>query len=228
LSNRGAFYLFLAGTLISAVLFLVLTVDTHRQVGALTNADQLTEEVVEGKRVWHKHECNLCHTILGFGGYYAPDMTRVHQRIGAEGIKASVLRPEEVFADSFRKMPNLGVTEEEADQLVAFLEWTGNIDNNDWPPQDSRDRQQNRLRAAGLSQGAAAYSQFCMGCHSLDGQGGNIGPDLNNVGLKYSPEEIAQFIGDPQSVDPESTMPPQPHVEEDDRQAIGEFLAGQQ
>lgn len=226
--NRAAFYVFVAGTLISAVIFLGLTWDTHRQVDELTNTDQLSEDVVAGKHVWQDKECNLCHTILGFGGYYAPDMTRVYQRIGAEGIRRAVLQPAETFADSFRKMPDRGVSEAEVEQLVAFFQWVNEIDNNDWPPQDSQQRQQNRLRATGVSQGAAAFSQFCMGCHSLNGQGGSIGPELNNVGLKYSADEIAQYAADPTSVNPASTMPPQDHVEEADRQAIGEFLAGQQ
>jgi nitric oxide reductase subunit C len=50
------------------VLFLVLTVDTHSQFAALTNADQLDEQVIAGKRAFQHYNCNDCHTILGFGG----------------------------------------------------------------------------------------------------------------------------------------------------------------
>jgi hypothetical protein len=32
----------------------------------LTHASQLSAEVVAGKRVWQKYNCNDCHTILGF------------------------------------------------------------------------------------------------------------------------------------------------------------------
>ncbi|MGQ9834912.1 MAG: c-type cytochrome [Thermoanaerobaculaceae bacterium] len=35
-----------------------------------------------GKRAFEKYNCNDCHTILGFGGYYAPDLTRAYQRLG--------------------------------------------------------------------------------------------------------------------------------------------------
>ncbi len=72
MSKKAAFWFFLIGTLSSAALFLVLTFDTHRQVKVLTNADRLSDEVVAGKKVWEKYNCNDCHTILGFGGYYGP------------------------------------------------------------------------------------------------------------------------------------------------------------
>ncbi len=230
--NKKAFYIFLAGTLTSLAIFLGLTWDTHRQVDALTNADKLSEQVVAGKRVWEKKNCNLCHTILGFGVYYAPDVTKVHKRIGTEGIKQVVLQPEVVFKDSFRKMPNLGVTEQEATDLAAFLEWVSKIDNHDWPPQDSEERMSAAERratgGAGLSRGAAAFQQNCIGCHSIGGAGGSIGPALDTIGATYDAATVAAYIAEPTSVDPQSTMPPQTTVSDDDRSAIGEFLAKQQ
>ena len=89
-NKKGAKWIFWIGTLSSLILFLVLTVDTHRQVKVLTHAENLSEQVVQGKRVWQKYNCNDCHTILGFGGYYAPDMTKVYTRIGKEGIRQTV------------------------------------------------------------------------------------------------------------------------------------------
>ena len=230
MSNRNAFYFFLGGTLISLVIFLALTVDTHRQVGALTHADKLSDAVVAGKHVFEGKNCNECHTMLGFGVYYAPDLTKVYKRIGGEGIKAAVLRPQEVFKNSIRKMPNLDVTPEQADQLVAFFEWAGNIDNNDWPPQDRKfsNQDQTRLEASGLSKGAAAFKQYCMGCHAIGGAGGSIGPALDGVGAKYDSATIVKITIDPASVNPGATMPPQTTVPDADRQAIGEFLAKQQ
>lgn len=232
MANKNAFFIFLAGTLISLVIFLALTWDTHQQVDALTNADKLSDQVVAGKHVWEDKNCNLCHTILGFGVYYAPDLTKVHKRIGTEGIKQVVLQPEVIFKDSIRKMPNLGVTEQEATDLAAFLEWTSNIDNHDWPPQDSEDRmsatERRAIGGAGLSRGAAAFQQNCIGCHSVGGAGGSIGPALDTIGATHDAATIAAIIADPTSVKADSKMPPQTNVSDDDRQAIGEFLAKQQ
>lgn len=230
MANKGAFYIFLIGTLSSLALFLGLTWDTHRQVGALTNADKLSDQVVAGKHVWEKKNCNECHTILGFGIYYAPDLTRVYGRIGAEGIKSAVLRPEKIFADSIRKMPNLDVTQQEADDLVAFLEWVDKIDNHDWPPQDTAEsRAKRKLSGAfALSPGAAAFKEKCMSCHEIGGAGGSLGPALDSVGSKYDSGEIAIYITDPKSVDPDSEMAAVTGLSEADRQAIADFLAGQE
>src|SRR5512145_2497077 len=77
MTKKIAFRIFLLGTVASAIVFLAATWDTHRQVAVLSNVDKLSDQVVAGKAAFQKYNCNDCHTILGFGGYYAPDLTRV-------------------------------------------------------------------------------------------------------------------------------------------------------
>jgi len=230
MSNRNAFLWFLGATLGSLVIFLYLTVDTHRQVGALTNADQMSDTVVAGKRVWDGKNCNLCHTILGFGVYYAPDMTKVFTRIGGPGIKNAVQNPAQVFQASIRHMPDLDVTDEQTDQLIAFLDWTSKIDNHDWPPQDkprSASTEQRGLAALGLSEGANVFKRSCMGCHSIEGSGGSSGPALDSVGAKYDTAMLVRFVGNPPSVQPGSKMTSQTQLSQEQLQAVGEFLGKQ-
>src|SRR5512138_951357 len=121
MTKKTAYWIFLIGTLSSAILFLGLTVDTHRQVEALSHADKLSENVVAGKRAFEKYNCNDCHTILGFGAYYAPDLTKVVQRVGEDGLRYRVRHPELAFAKSERKMPQQRVSEVEIENLVAFF-----------------------------------------------------------------------------------------------------------
>ncbi|PIY25551.1 MAG: cytochrome C, partial [Deltaproteobacteria bacterium CG_4_10_14_3_um_filter_60_8] len=128
MTKRIAFHIFLWGTLFSAVLFLWLTWDTHHQVAALSHADTLSAEVIAGKRAFEKYNCNDCHTILGFGGYYAPDLTKVVKRLGAEGVRYRIQSPDKAFAASPRKMPVQGISVAELDHLVAFFSWVGEID----------------------------------------------------------------------------------------------------
>jgi len=52
MTKKVALWIFLLGTISSAVLFLYLTYDTQRQVEALSHADKLSTEVVEGKRAF--------------------------------------------------------------------------------------------------------------------------------------------------------------------------------
>ncbi|MFO0752592.1 MAG: cytochrome c [Thermodesulfovibrionales bacterium] len=231
MTKKTAFWIFILGTLSSAVLFLILTWDTHRQVKVLSNVDKLSPQVIEGKRVFEKYNCNDCHTILGFGGYYAPDLTKVVQRTGEDGIRFRVKSPETAFANSWRKMPQQHVSDAEIESLIAFFTWIGAVDNNDWPPQDSKKRmtrgEEIAVAAGGLSPGAAVFqNRGCMHCHSLHGKGGKFGPPLDTVGRRLTLEQIEHYIKDPKSVNPRALMPPQKDLSEKELEEVAKFLAG--
>jgi len=230
MTKKTAFWIFLLGTISSAVLFLAATWDTHRQVATLSNVDKLSEQVVAGKRAFEKYNCNDCHTILGFGGYYAPDLTKVVQRIGADGVRYRIKSPELAFANSWRKMPNLRVSDAETENMVAFFTWVGEINNNDWPPQDSRKRlsrgEQAMVATVGVSPGAAVFqTKGCMNCHSLKGTGGTFGPAMDAVGKKLSREQIARYVRDPKGVNPKSMMPPQTELSDRELEEVANFLS---
>ena len=91
MGKKGARNFFIWGTVICTAVFIWLTIDTHTTIPKRTNTDQLTDEVVLGKRVWHKHNCNDCHTILGIGGYYSPDVTKAYSTRG-EILAKSILK----------------------------------------------------------------------------------------------------------------------------------------
>ncbi|RII28544.1 MAG: cytochrome C [Geobacter sp.] len=230
MSKKSAFWLFLIGTVSSAVIFLGLTWDMHRQVAALSHADKLSDKVVAGKRTFEHYNCNDCHTILGFGGYYAPDLTRVEQRIGEDGIRYRLRHPELAFASSPRKMPQQHIPEGEIDNLVTFFTWVGGIENGDWPPQDSKNRltrgEQRLVAGATVSPGAAVFqTKGCMNCHSLHGTGGTFGPALDTIGRQLTMEQIEHYVRDPKSVNPKAMMPPQKELSDRELEEVAKFLA---
>jgi len=231
LTKKTAKGIFWVGTLSSLVLFLALTVDTHRQVNMLTNVDKLSDQVVAGKRVWEKYNCNDCHTILGFGGYYAPDMTRSYKRLGEVGLRERVMKPEVIFARSWRKMPQQNLKKQEVEDLIVFFQWVSNIDTHDWPPQDSEKMLSSSTRKliamVGMSPGVALFKdKGCLGCHRVGEVGNDIGPTMEKVGSKYDKEALALYTMDPKKVNPNSKMPAQPHVQPAEAKQIAEFLAG--
>jgi nitric oxide reductase subunit C len=230
MTKKVAFWIFLIGTVSSAILFLGLTWDTHRQVEALSHVDKLSDKDVAGKKAFEKHNCNDCHTILGFGAYYAPDLTKVVQRVGEEGIRYRIKSPEKAFANSWRKMPNAHVSDAEIDSLIAFFTWVGNVDNGDWPPQDSKQRlsrgEERMVAGAGVSPGAAVFqARGCMNCHSLHGTGGTFGPALDTIGRKLTIEQIEHYIENPKAVNPKAMMPAQTELSAKEREAVAGFLA---
>lgn len=230
MSRKIAFWIFLIGTVSSGVLFLGLTWDTHRQVETLSHVDKLSDKVIAGKKAFEKYNCNDCHTILGFGAYYAPDLTRVVQRVGEEGIRYRIKNPEKAFGNSWRKMPNQHVTDAEIDNLMVFFAWVGNVDNGDWPPQDSKQRlsrgEERMVAGAGVSPGAAVFqSRGCMNCHSLHGTGGTFGPALDMIGRSMTKEQIEHYIRNPKAVNPKAIMPAQTALSDREFDEVATFLA---
>jgi nitric oxide reductase subunit C len=229
MSDRLAKAIFWVGTLVSVAVFLAMTVHTHRSFDALTHADALDEHVVEGKRVFERKNCNDCHTILGFGAYYAPDLTRAHARLGEDGVRRRLEAPEIVFASSFRKMPQQHLSAGEIEDLVAFLRWVSNIENHDWPPNDSPNRwkrsSERLLASAAMTPAAALVKQeSCLDCHTLGGTGGNQGPRLEWIGGRRDAEWVARYLADPAAVSPGSRMPSYPNLSEGQRLMIGQFV----
>jgi nitric oxide reductase subunit C len=230
MTKKVAFWIFLLGTIASAIVFLAATWDTHRQVAALSNADKLDDRVVAGKRAFEKYNCNDCHTILGFGAYYGPDLTRVVQRIGEDGVRFRIKDPAKAFANSWRKMPDLRVADAEIEDMIAFFRWVNEVNNNDWPPQDSRKRmsrgEQAMVATVGVSPGAAVFqTKGCMNCHSLHGTGGTFGPALDTVGRRMTTEQIEHYVQDPKSVNPKSQMPPQKELSARELEEVAKFLS---
>jgi nitric oxide reductase subunit C len=123
-------------------------------------------------------------------------------------------------------MPHLALTEQELDDLVAFFDWTADIDTNQWPPQDEKFRSgAGRAVSLGVSAGANLFRESgCFACHTLEGTGGSAGPDLTEVGSRLDEETIQAILADPRAVNPEATMP-RPPLTERERNELASFLA---
>jgi nitric oxide reductase subunit C len=229
MTSRLAKLIFWAGTLLSLAVFVAMTVHTHASFDALTHADRLDEHVVAGKRAFERYNCNDCHTILGFGAYYAPDLTRAYTRLGEDGVRRRLESPETMFADSWRKMPQQHIPPGEIEDLVAFLRWVSDIENHDWPPQDSPNRwkrsTERLLAGASMSPAAALVQQErCLDCHSVGGQGGSLGPRLEWIGGRRDADWIARYLANPEAVTPGSRMPAHAKLSEGQRVMIGELV----
>src|SRR4029453_16832163 len=123
---------FLLGTIGFSAVFLLLTIDTIRRVPAQTKQQNLSEQVVHGKQLWERNNCMGCHTLLGEGAYYAPELTKVYERRGPEFIKAMLRDPQAMYPGQ-RRMAKYNFTDAEIAALVAFLQWIGDMDLNGFP-----------------------------------------------------------------------------------------------
>lgn len=136
MTKRQTRLFFIGGTALFAAIFIAMTVDSHRQFATLTNADLITEDVIEGKHVWHQKNCINCHTLLGEGAYFAPDLTKITQQRGEAYLTAFLQDPSLFYSDEVhrRLMPNPELDDEQIAQVIAFLDWVSRIDNQGWPP----------------------------------------------------------------------------------------------
>jgi nitric oxide reductase subunit C len=129
LSKSQARAFFLGGTLVTFLIFIGLTIYSFLPSNDQSNYGNIDQQVVRGKELWESNNCMGCHTILGEGAYYAPELTKVVDRRGEGYIKA-VLRSPVPWSPNGRKMVAYKMSQEDADAMVAYFKWIGKIDLN--------------------------------------------------------------------------------------------------
>jgi nitric oxide reductase subunit C len=129
LSKKQARAFFLGGTLVTFLIFIGLTIYSFGKPQDQSNSENITEAVVRGKVLWEENNCMGCHTILGEGAYYAPELTKVIDRRGVGYIKAVLMTPV-AWEPNGRKMVAYGFTEQEALDLIEFFDWIDDVDLN--------------------------------------------------------------------------------------------------
>ncbi len=137
LSKKQAKIFFLGGTILFMLIFIGMSVHSLMVgIPKNTNDSEINDQVKLGKQLWDKNNCMGCHTIMGEGAYYAPELTRVYTRRGEAYIQAVLTAPEG-WGFRGRKMVKYDFTEEEVAGLMAFLKWMDKTDLNGFPPEPS-------------------------------------------------------------------------------------------
>lgn len=197
---------FFWGTALFTLVFILLTLHTHSTIAQRTNSDRLDERVVRGLHVWARYNCENCHTLLGEGAYYAPDLTEIVAQRGKGYLAAFLANPAAFYSEERdgRLMPTLGLSPQEIDDVLEFLAWVDGIDSNGWPPrpilvagaaprglpgvETSADAEHPGERGQALFNGAGA----CAGCHAVAPGVRLVGPSLAGIG-----STAAERVADP-------------------------------
>ncbi|MDD9818680.1 MAG: cytochrome c [Gammaproteobacteria bacterium] len=127
--------IYFGGSVFFILLFLGLTLDTSRELPERDRRENITAQVANGKLIWEENNCIGCHTLLGEGAYFAPELGNVYTRFGSKEAIIGFIksRPAEGIPGR-RSMPKFDLSEEELDDLAEFLKWTSEIDTENWPP----------------------------------------------------------------------------------------------
>lgn len=133
-TTSAARNIFYGGAVFSFLLFLALTYQTERVLPERDQRAQLDNpQVVAGKRIWEVNNCIGCHSLLGEGAYFAPELGNVYARRGPDFIK-TWMKIQPTHVEGRRQMPQFNFSEQQLDDLVEFLRWTGGINTEKWPP----------------------------------------------------------------------------------------------
>jgi nitric oxide reductase subunit C len=165
--------------------------------GALQSHD-ITPEVAAGLEVWRSYGCEGCHTLVGQGGSYAPDLTHIYSQRSDTYIREFLVNPN-AFHPNQRLMPRFLLTRTNTDNLMAFLSW---IDTQvtAWPPRPINVSGGGNISVGVLSElqdgivsddpverGRALFSRApanCATCHSIEPDVVNVGPSLAGIATR--------------------------------------------
>jgi nitric oxide reductase subunit C len=111
---------------ILSVLFLVYTVSIYLEPYQLKDNDTNTKNVINGRLVWQKYNCQSCHQLYGLGGYLGPDLTNLmsQQNKGEPLLKAMI-------KSGNKQMPAFNLSDLEMEELISFLKAADNSGNAD-------------------------------------------------------------------------------------------------
>ncbi|WP_407049843.1 c-type cytochrome [Methyloraptor flagellatus] len=142
LTTSAARNVFYGGSAFFFAIFVGLTAHSHwYMVTTSTDKATLSASVARGKHVWEKNACINCHTLLGEGAYFAPELGNVwvrwggdKDRDGAREMLKAWMASQPSGVEGRRQMPQFHLTDQEVGDLADFLEWASRIKTQNWPP----------------------------------------------------------------------------------------------
>jgi nitric oxide reductase subunit C len=234
MTKRQAAIFAVGATGLFTAVFVGLTIHSHTVFPRLTNQADITPEVLAGKDVWHRKNCVNCHTLMGEGAYYAPDLTQITMQRGEAYLVQFLTDPGRFYseAEHRRLMPDPKLDDAQKRDVIAFLDWISKIDNQNWPPRPilvsggavPGGYATGRRAAAAPSDDPVAMGESlfhaappgCAACHSLSPGVVMAGPPLANMATRAA-EVVASdaYTGAAETAEDyvrESILEPSAHI----------------
>ncbi|MGY8777895.1 MAG: c-type cytochrome [Longimicrobiales bacterium] len=171
----------------------------------------LSEDAVEGRKLFHDGSCQVCHQLWGQGGFLGPDLTNAASRLDETRLVS-------LLTVGSGQMPAFNYSPEQIGHLRAFLEEIDRPDlgrgqlrlgdpDSGTTPQAAFENAVSTLAPAGAA--GAGFDTFrsgiCSTCH-FPFQRSIVGaPDLSTAVERVSDEELRTVLTDGR---PALGMPP--------------------
>ncbi len=193
---------------------------------------QLQGAALEGSRLWHRHGCQVCHQLYGFGGFLGPDLTNVASRFhGAQlGERLRI-----VMTRGSGQMPPFELEPGDVEAFAAFLvqmDQTGRgqlrsptVASGPGPFEQAVSEKLSRLKGPepfpprdGF---AALRTRLCLACHAPFTPSPAGAPALANLAGRLAPAALDERL---RRGKPPTMPPPTPAFDPRERAAVRAFL----
>jgi len=174
----------------------------------------LSAQSIEAGKTSYQTKCVACHTIGG-GPLVGPDLKGVISKRDRSWLIRWIQEPDKMLAEgdpiatqqlkNAAAMPNLGISETEAKDILAYIE--SGPPAPEPTPQPEVEKTAPVVPSPGNSEpGKQAFEQKCAICHSIGGKGvvgtgpGEVGPDLKGITSLRETSWLVRWIQEPNKV----------------------------
>jgi len=182
---------------------------------------------VEGRGIWHSHNCQACHHIYGFGGFLGPDLTNAV-------LGLSQARLDSILTEGSQQMPAFHLEQGEREAVTQYLRELAETGvsqpkrGENLPPAELLENfvalavELDGPLASGVARGYAIVGeQGCIGCHLPNPRSLHRAPDLTTM---HSRVEQARLLTVLDEGIPGKAMP-RLRLSTSDGEAVRAFLA---
>lgn len=164
----------------------------------------------EGRLTFNQDGCRGCHVVKGEKRIrVAKPLNDMAARVKPDWLYRWIRDPKAFQPRT--KMPNFRFSEQEAADVADFLLQGPKAEP--FGPKGSAARGKTLFLEA-----------HCVSCHSVEGKGGNIAPELSRIASMLRPERIFRIIQNPHKLWPKSQMPIFGFSDKDIRDIVTYFM----
>jgi mono/diheme cytochrome c family protein len=183
-----------------------------------------------GRKIITELACGACHPGVEHSAEIhskAPSLSYAGLRYPEAYLYDYLSTPKRIRLHIGRtQMPDFQLSEQERLALVLFLAQQKSTDQplpafpaavQKWDNKPTRESEARKIIVDELK---------CTFCHTLQGQGGPIAVDLDQVGVRSRPDWLVQYLALPQAFDPASPMPAQVYAKDHEKNELKEVMQG--